>query len=105
VARAVEYWRELGLGVRYRVRFTKAKGKVLAFVVQFEVQRDGQWLPVIRYDTAHGFAHRDRYRGDGSVRHHEKLPVSDFNAAFTMASQDVRKNWKKWIAEFDQVPP
>jgi hypothetical protein len=47
--------------VRYRVRFDKEHGRVLAFVVQLEYESSSGWLPVVRFDTAHGFAHCDRY--------------------------------------------
>lgn len=36
------------------------RGKVIRFVVQLEVELAGEAKPVIRYDTAHGFAHIDR---------------------------------------------
>jgi len=34
---------------------------VVEFVVQLEVEARGAWRSVIRYDTAHGYAHIDRY--------------------------------------------
>jgi hypothetical protein len=34
---------------------------VLQFVVQLEVEQEGAWMPVIRYDNAHGFCHRDDF--------------------------------------------
>jgi hypothetical protein len=51
------------------------RGKVVRFVVQLEVELAGEARPVIRYDTAHGFAssheQEQRYKahgaGDGSA--------------------------------------
>lgn len=43
------------------------RGKVIRFVVQYETFIEGEWRPVIRYDTAHGFPHVDRIRPDGTV--------------------------------------
>ena len=34
---------------------------MVEFVVQLEVEVRDAWKPVIRYDTAHGYAHIDRY--------------------------------------------
>ncbi len=91
--------------VRYRVRFQLDKGRILDFVVQLELKRSGVWAPVVRYDTAHGFAHRDRHLPDGSVRQHELLPYSDYNGALTYALEDVRNNWPQWIGGWGvQVP-
>ena len=27
--------------------------------MQYETRLEGKWFPVVRYDTEHGFAHRD----------------------------------------------
>jgi hypothetical protein len=51
---------------RARFNFVTAKDEVVRFVVQLEVWVEGQWRPAVRYDTAHGFAHCDWYRRDGS---------------------------------------
>jgi hypothetical protein len=54
--------------VRYRVRYETHKGQVIGFVVQLEFKTTLGWRPVVRYDTAHGFAHRDSL----SVRWHSQ---------------------------------
>jgi len=84
----------------YRVWFEVEKGKVLQFVVQLEILDGDKWIPVVRYDTAHGFAHRDRYKADGTVSHHEMLPVSEYQEALTFAIRDVRLNWEDWIYQY-----
>ena len=35
------------------------RGRILKFTVQHETNINGKWYPVVRYDTAHGFMHRD----------------------------------------------
>lgn len=87
---------------RYRVTAEIQKGKVIQFVVQLEFLATDQWTPVVRYDTAHGFAHRDRYRADGTVSRHELLPMNDYNQALTFAITDVCKKWKDWITDFQE---
>ena len=52
---------------RLRVIARKEKGEILGFVAQYEALISGEWRPVVRYDTAHGFAHRDVIRANGEV--------------------------------------
>ncbi|MBI2180810.1 MAG: hypothetical protein HYU31_08330 [Deltaproteobacteria bacterium] len=48
-----------GLEDRLRVRAAKIRGRIVSFVVQYEAFIEGQWKAVVRYDTAHRFAHKD----------------------------------------------
>jgi hypothetical protein len=59
-----EYLIRLGEHARKRHYHKTDKGNLLAFMVQLELE-DGIWKPVIRYDCAHDFAHRDRYNIKG----------------------------------------
>jgi hypothetical protein len=45
-----------------------------------------KWYQVVRYDTAHGFAHKDILPYKGDVRK-EKLPFNDLNLALTFAEK------------------
>ena len=51
---------------RYRHSHTRFRGEVLSFVVQYETILEGEWFPVGRYDTEHGFAHRDTFDKRGN---------------------------------------
>jgi hypothetical protein len=95
-----DYVFQLTFDVRYRVIFEIEKGKVIKFVVQLECLVGDRWGPVVRYDTAHGLAHRDRYKADGTINRHEMLPVSEYNQALTFAIKDIRSNWGDWLREF-----
>ena len=99
----IEYVRYPAPGVRYRVEFEKERGHVLGFVVQLELARADHWAPVVRYDTAHSFAHRDRYKYDGSFVKHEPMTGS-IGEAFTFAVFDVRTNWRDWLAKYGVEP-
>lgn len=44
---------------RYRLYCVTERGRVTIFRVQYEAYIDGEWWPVVRYDTAHGFPQRD----------------------------------------------
>ena len=71
------------------------------FIVQLEVRHPvhGTWVPIVRYDTAHGFAHRDRLHPDGST---EKTPlrVEDYNQALNYAEADLHDHWEEYRNRF-----
>jgi hypothetical protein len=78
---------------RLRVRATKVRGRIVSFVVQYEALIQDRWRAVVRYDTAHRFAHKDVLHPDGSV---DKQPVNfaNLNLAFTFAVQDLKSLWQ-----------
>ena len=78
---------------RYRHHHLRLKRDILGFVVQYETKLEGKWLPVVRYDTQHGFAHRDLLDRKGKK---QKTPVfaKDYGEALTFAEYDIRSNWK-----------
>jgi len=80
---------------RKRHEHTVDKGRIVGFVVQYEVLIENEWRPVVRYDTAHGFAHKDLINPDGSK---EKmfLGAADLNEALSLADQDVNENWERY---------
>lgn len=71
------------------------KGKVKKFIVQYETLIEGKWTPIIRYDTAHGVAHKDLMNPDGSK---EKIFLGpmNFNEALTLADNDINENWEMY---------
>ena len=50
-----------------RAHYRVTRGRVTRFTVQLEVLAEGQWQPVVRYDSSHRFAHCDLYRPGGQV--------------------------------------
>jgi hypothetical protein len=95
-----DYVRVMDFDVRYRVSFVTEHGLVLSFTVRLEVASGDRWDPVVRFETAHGFAHCDRYQPDGTVVKHEALPMTDFNQALTFAERTVRSGWEELAAPF-----
>ena len=67
---------------RYRHYHLRVKGQVIDFAVQYETFINGEWFPVVRYDTPHGFAHRDILNIKAEKR---KTPlfIADKNDALT----------------------
>lgn len=93
-----EYVIPLGLDARKRHYHKSETGKVRAFTVQLEVFVNDQWREVIRYDSAHGFAHIDRYYLDGrKVKKELNLKLSE---ALTLADEDLKENWKAYQKAF-----
>jgi len=71
---------------------------VIDFVVQLEVEIQGEWRPVIRYDCSHDYAHIDRYNLRGKQRK-EQLHLS-FAEALTLADEDIDLNWELYKEKF-----
>jgi hypothetical protein len=84
---------------RYRHYHLSVKGQVIEFSVQFETFINGEWFPVVRYDTSHGFAHRDLLDIKGQKR---KAPLftTDNNDALTFAENDIKDNWQVYKQRF-----
>ena len=80
---------------RLRVIARKDKGEILEFVAQYETLILGEWRPVVRYDTAHGFAHRDVIRANGEVVK-QPLFFESFNLALTFSTLDLKMNWRQY---------
>ncbi len=85
--------------VRVRCAYQRMGKRIVRFTVQLEIEHTRAWLPVVRYDNAHGFCHRDDLHPDGSQ---DKTPVvvGDVNSTFTYAIEDLRTNWTVYRARF-----
>lgn len=73
-------------------------GKVVRFMVQLEVFVEGEWKPVVRYDCAHGYAHRDRFNLKGKqVKEDVKM---SYEEALTFADDDLDDHWQTYRDSF-----
>ena len=86
---------------RLRVYAQKEKGLLLEFVVQYEALILEKWQPIVRYDTAHGFAHKDIMKADGEMIK-QPLFFETYNLAFTFATIDLKANWRKYREGFEK---
>ena len=88
---------ELTEWARIRVHLSLVKGRVRDLVIQLEVWR-GEWIPVVRYDTAHGVPHRDflRRRGPPEKTWLGHSPLSGF---VNVALDDLREHWRQYLYE------
>lgn len=84
---------------RLRCAYRRRRKRIVQFTVQIEALYAGQWQPVVRYDNAHGFCHRDTIHADGTL---EKHPVyyGNANDTFTRAIDELRENWRDHYARF-----
>jgi len=70
----------------------------VAFVVQFEVELRDAWVPVIRYDMAHGRAHIDLYETPSRKRKQFlNLSAAD---GLNLAEEDLKDNRERYRNEF-----
>lgn len=86
------------LDVQKRHHHETQRGKVVRFMVQLEVLVQGEWKPVIRYDYAHGYAHRDRFNLQGDQLK-EDLGMS-YEEALTFADEDIDNHWETYRNHF-----
>jgi hypothetical protein len=84
---------------RKRHEHLAEKGKIMGFVVQNETLFRDNWMPVVRYDTAHGYAHKDLIDPDGSK---EKILIGtvELSEALTFADKDINENWERYKDRF-----
>jgi len=97
--RRYENWEKRTLGRyddenRIRIRFTTHAGKVTRIeIVQYEAYLAGKWRPLVRYDTAHGYLHRDVMKPDGT-QEKMKIPYTSLSEALTQAIDEIRRQWR-----------
>lgn len=101
--REIKYLYPLSLDAQDRLRVITVmeKGVAVSFMAQYEALIDGAWREVVRYDTWHGFAHKDVMHPSGEK---EKVMLSfpDFNQALTFAIDDLKASWEYYRAGFEK---
>jgi hypothetical protein len=84
-----------------RVRLTTAHGRLTQFAVQYETIIDGQLCPVVRFDNAHGYAHRDLLNRQGRIKQKDAMPGNPTLAeALTQGRNDIVRNWPRYRREY-----
>ncbi len=86
---------------RYRLYCVTKKGQVIIFRVQYEAFIDAKWRAIVRYDTAHGFPHRDLLHYN---RPAEKTKYQGRSSAevLTLGQEDIKRNWQTYRAEYEK---
>ena len=73
---------------------------MVRFVIQLESRFGEDWVAVVRYDTAHGFAHCDRLHPYEEVSKIE-MPTQNYNEALTVAMDDLAANWQSYRRRYE----
>lgn len=86
---------------RYRLYCRTEKGQVIIFRVQYEAFLDGEWRPIVRYDTAHGFPHRDVLRHN---RPAEKTTYPGHSSAdvLSLGQEDIKRHWQTYRKQYEK---
>ena len=87
-----------GLDARKRHCHQTQRGTVVKFMVQLEIKHEGFWKEVVRYDCAHGYAHRDSYNIKGN--HIKEKLYLNFEDALTLSDDDIDDNWETYKNRF-----
>jgi len=78
---------------RLRVRMIIEKGEITELVYQYESFLNNKWQSIVRYDTAHGFFHRDVLYPDGSQEKYS-IEIDTLKTASLYAEQDIKDRWE-----------
>ena len=84
---------------RIRMKISVDKGKVVDIMVQYETSIKNKWTPVIRYDCAHGFFHRDVLSPQGD-KEKQTIAIENLDHALQYAEQDIKDRWKFYKQRF-----
>lgn len=90
-------WLEVGLLTAWR--YTEG-GKSTAFRVVFLADIEGTMHCITRYDTAHGFAHRDVLGRTEGLRGKLPMPMLTYRQAFEYAVRDIKRNANNYLADY-----
>jgi len=101
--RVVEFHRYLDYDNSLRVEFELEHGQVLKFIVQLESRfaEGAAFVAVIRYNTAHGFAHCDRLHPYEPTTK-STMATQDYNQALTFAIGDLVSNWSAYRKRYEE---
>ena len=84
---------------RYRHYHVSDGKQVREFRIQLEILVDDDWVPIVRYDTAHGRPHRDilHPNGEQTKDWFEGYSIAE---VLTIGKNDVMENWILYRARF-----
>ncbi|MGA9347240.1 MAG: hypothetical protein WBW48_00355 [Anaerolineae bacterium] len=75
--------------------------EVVQFAVQYLANIQGEWQPIVRFDTAHGRPHMDISHPDGS-RERQELPFDNYNTALSYAIHHVKTRWQFYRERYER---
>jgi hypothetical protein len=82
---------------RIRVRLKTQINELVDEVYQYESFINNKWEPIVRYDCAHGFFHKDVLYPNGKKEKTE-MAFDSLKIASQYAAQDIKDRWE-WYKE------
>ena len=82
------------------VRILTDRGTVVDYTVIYLAMIDGSLMPVVRYDSAHGYPHRDTLDWEGRVVEKHWTPRESLDTALDSAIIEVKARWREFHREF-----
>jgi len=83
------------------VHLEREGSSVVEFSVQYRARIQGEWRAIVRFDTAHGYAHKDVSHPDGS-QETQDLRLDDYGVALTRALSDVKTRWEFYRERYER---
>jgi hypothetical protein len=99
--RRTEYRINLSFADYIKVVFDRTGKEVVQFAVQYLASIEGEWQPIVRFDTAHGRPHMDISHPDGSQERQE-LPFDNYNTALSYAIHHVKTRWQFYRERYER---
>ena len=82
---------------RLRVKLKTEQGELIDVLYQFESFINNEWKPIVRYDCAHGYFHRDVIYPNGT-KEKQEIVIDNLRHASEYAEQDLKDRWE-WYKE------
>ena len=82
------------------MRLQIERGQVQRYTVQYETLVEEKFHPVVRYDSAHGYPHRDLLDWNGDIVDKSWLAPVDYGTAATEAIVAIDQDWRQLREEF-----
>ena len=86
---------------RYRLYCRTERDLVVVFRVQYEAFIQGEWRPIVRYDAAHGFPHRDLLHPREATEKKE-FPGRSNAEILTLGQEDIKRNWRTYRERYER---
>lgn len=86
---------------RFRYYHSLERGRITRFRIQYEAFISGEWRAIVRYDTAHGWPHRDLLHPNGRQ---DKRTFRGYSReeVLVLGERDIKANWRRYRAAYEQ---
>ena len=83
------------------VQFDHVGRSVVKFAVQYLARIRDEWQPVVRYDTAHGYAHMDISHPD-ETQETRGIEARNYREALLIAIADIKERWEFYRERYER---